>query len=168
MVVSSAYMRLLICLLAILIPACTSSSPEFLMMYYVYKLNNPGDNIHPWHTPFPIWNQFVVPCPVVTAASWPPYRFLKGQAGQVVWYSHLFQNISVYCDQHSQRLLHSQKNRPGVRINLHNSFRWDFHKFSLFFFTLSSQMKFNYYFIHKCPFISQFWHNFFFFLTFHS
>ena len=32
-VVSSAYLRLLIFLLAILIPACASSSPEFLMMY---------------------------------------------------------------------------------------------------------------------------------------
>ena len=33
-VVSSAYVRLLIFLLAILIPACTSSSPVFLMMYF--------------------------------------------------------------------------------------------------------------------------------------
>ena len=32
-VVSSAYLRLLIFLLAILIPACASSSPVFLMMY---------------------------------------------------------------------------------------------------------------------------------------
>ena len=32
-VVSSAYLRLLIFLLAILIPACASSSPAFLMMY---------------------------------------------------------------------------------------------------------------------------------------
>ena len=32
-VVSSAYLRLLIFLLAILIPACVSSSPAFLMMY---------------------------------------------------------------------------------------------------------------------------------------
>ena len=43
-VVSSAYLRLLI-LLAILIPACASSSPAFLMMYSAYKLNNQGDNI---------------------------------------------------------------------------------------------------------------------------
>ena len=33
----------------------------------------------PWHTPFPIWNQSVVPCPVLTVASWPAYRFLKRQ-----------------------------------------------------------------------------------------
>ena len=29
--------------------------------------------------PFPIWNQSVVPCPVLTVASWPAYRFLKKQ-----------------------------------------------------------------------------------------
>ena len=38
-VVSSAYLRLLVFLLAILIPACASSSPLFLMMYSAYKLN---------------------------------------------------------------------------------------------------------------------------------
>ena len=38
-----------------------------------------GDNIQPWRTPFPIWNQSVVPCPVLTVASWPAYRFLKRQ-----------------------------------------------------------------------------------------
>ena len=46
--------------LAILIPACASSSPAFLMMYSSYKLNKQGDNMQPWHTPFPIWNQSVV------------------------------------------------------------------------------------------------------------
>ena len=70
-VVSSAYQRLLIFLPAILIPVCASSSPVFLMMYSAYKLNKQGDNIQPWHTAFPIWNQSVVPCPVLTVASWP-------------------------------------------------------------------------------------------------
>src|SRR5574340_112469 len=46
-VVSSAYLRLLIFLPAILIPACVSSSPAFLMMYSAYKLNKQGDNIQP-------------------------------------------------------------------------------------------------------------------------
>ena len=32
---------------AILIPACVSSSPAFLMMYSAYKLNKQGDNIQP-------------------------------------------------------------------------------------------------------------------------
>ena len=36
---SSAYQRLLIFLLAVLIPTCASSSPAFLMIYSVYKLN---------------------------------------------------------------------------------------------------------------------------------
>ena len=53
-VVSSAYLRLLIFLPAILIPACASSSPAFLMMYSVYKLHKQGDNIPPWHIPFPV------------------------------------------------------------------------------------------------------------------
>ena len=38
-VVSSAYLRLLIFLSAILIPACASSSPAFHMMHSAYKLN---------------------------------------------------------------------------------------------------------------------------------
>ena len=55
--VSSAYLRLLIFLPAILIPACVSSSPAFLMMYSAYKLNKQGENIQPWYTHFLIWNQ---------------------------------------------------------------------------------------------------------------
>ena len=78
-VVSSAYLRLLIFLPAILIPAHASSSPAFHIMYSVYKLNKQGDNIQPWHTPFPIWNQFVVPYSVLADASWPTYRFLRRQ-----------------------------------------------------------------------------------------
>ena len=76
-VVSSTYLRLLIFLLAILIPACASSSTAFLMMHSAYNLNKQGYNIQPWRTPFPIWNQSVVPCPVLTVASWHAYRFLK-------------------------------------------------------------------------------------------
>ena len=41
--------------------------------------NKQGDNIQPWHTPFPMWNQSIVPCPVLTVASWPAYKFLKRQ-----------------------------------------------------------------------------------------
>ena len=46
-VVSSAYLRLMIFLPAILIPACASSSPTFHVMYSAYKLNKQGDNIQP-------------------------------------------------------------------------------------------------------------------------
>ena len=76
-VVSSVYLRLLIFLLAILIPICASSSPAFHMMYYAYRLNKQSDNIQPWCTSFPIWNQSVVPCPVLTVASQHAYRFLR-------------------------------------------------------------------------------------------
>ena len=30
-------------------------------------------------SPFPIWKQSVVPCPLQTVASWPAYRFLRRQ-----------------------------------------------------------------------------------------
>ena len=83
-VVSSAYLRRLIFLPAFLIPACASSSPAFLMRHSACKLNNQGDNIQPWRTPFPIWNQTVVPSPVLTVASWPAYRFLK----RLEWLKH--------------------------------------------------------------------------------
>ena len=44
-VVSSVYLRLLIFLLAILIPACDSSNLAFHMIYSAYKLNKQGDNM---------------------------------------------------------------------------------------------------------------------------
>ena len=78
-VVSSAYLRLLVCLPAILIAACASSSPSLCIMYSAYELNKQGNNIQPWHSLFPIWNQSVVPCPVLTVASWPAYTFLGRQ-----------------------------------------------------------------------------------------
>ena len=51
-VVSSAYLRLLIFLLEMLIPAWASSSLVFFMTYSAYKLNKQGDSTQPWHTPF--------------------------------------------------------------------------------------------------------------------
>ena len=64
-------------------------------MYSAYKINQLGDNIQPWCTPFPIWNQSVVPCLVLTVASWPAYRFLNRQ-GKVVWYSDLLRNFPQF------------------------------------------------------------------------
>ena len=78
-VVSSTYLRLLIVLLAILIPACDSSSPAFHLMYSAEKLNKQSDNIQPCHTPFLIFNQSVVPCLILTIASCFAYRFLRRQ-----------------------------------------------------------------------------------------
>ena len=74
-VLSSAYLKSLIFLLEILFSVCPSSSPKFHMMYSAYKLNKQGDNIQPCCTPFPILNKSVVPCPVLTIASCPEYRF---------------------------------------------------------------------------------------------
>ena len=56
---------------AILIPACDSSNPAFHMMYSVsIDVKKQGDNIQPWYIPSPILNQSVVPCLVLTVASW--------------------------------------------------------------------------------------------------
>ena len=49
--------------------------PSIFMMYSAYKLNKQDDNIQPWHNSFPIWNQSVVSCPVLTVASWHAYKF---------------------------------------------------------------------------------------------
>ena len=57
--VSSAYLRSLIFLPAILFLACASSSPAFRVMYSASKLNKQGDNIQPWRTPFPILNKTI-------------------------------------------------------------------------------------------------------------
>ena len=76
-VVLCAYPRLLIFLLAILIPAFDSSRLAFQVMYSAYKLSKQDDNIQPWCTPFPIFNQLVVPCLILTVASLPASRFLR-------------------------------------------------------------------------------------------
>ena len=93
-VVSSAYLRLLMFLLHILIPACNPSSPAFLMMCSVYKLNKQGDIRQPCCTPSSILNHSVVPYRVLTAASWPTgVGLLSLQTAKMVWYSHLFKNF---------------------------------------------------------------------------
>ena len=59
--------------------ACDSSTLAFCIMHSAYKLNKQGDNIQPWYTVFPILNQSIVPCLVLTVASWPAYKFLRKQ-----------------------------------------------------------------------------------------
>ena len=81
-VVSSAYLRLLIFLPAILIPACASSSPVFLMIYSAYKLNKQGDNIQPWYSPFTFLEPVCCSMSSANVASWRAYTFLKRQ---VMW-----------------------------------------------------------------------------------
>ena len=91
---SSAYLRLLIFLPAILIPAWASSGPAFLMMYSAYKLNKQCDNIHPWRT-----GSYLEP--VCCSMSSSNCCFLtciqiSQEAGQVVWYSHLLKNFPQF------------------------------------------------------------------------
>ena len=88
-VISSAYLRLLIFPLAILIPAYASSTLAFCKMYSEYRLNKQSDNIQPWHTPFPIWNQSDSCC-FLTCIQ------ISQEAGQVVWYSHLLKNFPQF------------------------------------------------------------------------
>ena len=57
---SSLYLKLLVFLLVILIPACDLSTLAFHMMHSAYKLNKPSDNIQPCGTPFPILKQWVI------------------------------------------------------------------------------------------------------------
>ena len=51
--VSSAHLRLLKFLRAILISACASCTSAFYMVYSASKLNTQSDNIQPCHTSFP-------------------------------------------------------------------------------------------------------------------
>ena len=92
---SFAYLRLLILLPEILIPACASSSPAFHMIYSAYNLNKQGDNIQPWCTPFPIWNKSVFSifdcnCCFLTCIQ------VSQEPSKVVWYSHLFKNFPQF------------------------------------------------------------------------
>ena len=116
-VVSSAYLRLLIFLPAVLIPAWASSSPAFLTMHSEYKLNKQGNNIQPWRTPFPNLTQCVVPCSVQTVASWPAYRFHRRQVRWSIF--HFLEEFStVCCYPHSQRLYESVVNESEVNAFL--------------------------------------------------
>ena len=76
---SSAYLRLFIFFPQSWFQLVLHPFLNFSWYYSAYKLNKQSDSILPWHTPFPIWNQSVVPCPVLTVASWPAYRFLRRQ-----------------------------------------------------------------------------------------
>ena len=92
---SSINIKILIFSSEILILACTSSSLAFLKTYYAYKSNKQGDNLQSWCSPFSIWNQSVVPHPVIMVASWPAYM-VSQEAGKVVWYFLLFKNYPQF------------------------------------------------------------------------
>ena len=101
------------------------------MMYSAYKLNKQDDNIQPWCTPFPIWSQSVVPCPVLTVASWPAYRFLKRQ---VRWSGipisfRIFQFIVIHTNfRATESLLWSLKTILKFFFAFKNFFFWETQK----------------------------------------
>ena len=83
--------------LAILIPACDSSSPAF-RMYSAYKLNKQDDNI-PWCTLFPNFGSVCCSMSSLNCCFLTCTQVLQ-EAGKVVWYSHLLKNYPVCCDPH--------------------------------------------------------------------
>ena len=101
--ISSAYLKLLTFLLAILIPACDSSSPSFCTMHVSQINMHQGDDIQVCWNPFPTLNQSIVLCEVLTVTSWPPYTFLRRWVSWSV--IHISLRIFTICfDPHSQRL----------------------------------------------------------------
>ena len=93
-VMSSSYLRLSLFLPAILIPPCASSSPAFLMMYSAYKLNKQGA-IHSFDVLLFLYGTSLCSmsssnCYFLTCIQ------VSQEAGQVVWYSHLFYNVPQF------------------------------------------------------------------------
>ena len=98
-VVSSAYLRLLIFLLAILIPVCDSSSSAFHMTYSTYKLNKQRDDIQPWGTLFePVCCSMSDSNHCFSTCTW-----VSQETGQVVWYSHLLKNFTQFVVIHTSK-----------------------------------------------------------------
>ena len=62
-------------------------------MYSAYKLNKQADNILHWRTPFPIWNQSVVPCPILLILHL--HIDISGDR-QVVWYHYCLKNFPQF------------------------------------------------------------------------
>ena len=98
-VVSSAYLRLLIFLQAILIPACASSSPAFLMMYSEFKLNKQDDYTALTYS----FSYLETVCCSMSSSNccFLTHIQISQEAGQVVWYSHLFQNFPQFIVTHT-------------------------------------------------------------------
>jgi len=93
--------------------------PGISHVYPAYILNKQGKNIQPWCTPFPILNQSVVLCLVLTVASRPTYRFLRKE---VRWIGIPMSLRIFHSDPHSKRLWRSQWNSrffffpPGILL----------------------------------------------------
>ena len=99
-VVSYAYLRLLVFLPEILIPACDSSSQAFHMMYSAYKFNK--------LTGYTLTHSFPNFEPVYFSMSGSNCCFLtciqfSQEAGNVLWYSHLFKNFPQFVVTHTAK-----------------------------------------------------------------
>ena len=125
---SSACPRLLIFLPAVLIPAWESSSPAFHIIYSAWKLNKQGDNIYS-HVIllYQQRSQSVVPCPVLTVAFWPAYRFLRRQ---VMW-SGILISLRIF-----QSLFWSTQSKAFV-YSMKQMFSWNSLAFSMIQWMLS-------------------------------
>ena len=64
-----------------------------------------GTHVHSWLIHVNVWQKPLQYCKVISLHT---FIQVSQEAGQVVWYSHLFQNFPVCGDPHSQRLWHSQ------------------------------------------------------------
>ena len=93
------HIRLLIFLLAILIPACASSSSAFSMMYSAYKLNKQADHIQPWHIYFRLESVCCSTsssnCCCLTCIQ------ISQETGQVLWYCHLLKDFPLFVVTHT-------------------------------------------------------------------
>ena len=115
--VPSAYLRLLIFLLAILIPAYASSSPAFFIMYSAYMLNKQGDSYTDLMLSFPNLE------PVCHSMSSSNCYFLTCiqislEAGKVVWHSYLFKNFPHFVVIHTVKGFSVAVNEAEVDVFL--------------------------------------------------
>ena len=99
-----SYLRLLMVLLPVLIPACNSSSPAFLIMCSTYRLNRQGDRRQTCCTPFSILNQSSIPSIQGSNCCFLTCIQISQESGKMVWYTHLFKRFPEYYDPHSQSL----------------------------------------------------------------
>ena len=71
-------------------------------MFLAYKLNKQSDNTQPWHTPFPIVNQFYCSMSNFNCCFLTYIQFSQ-ETDKVVWYSHILKNFPFCHDPQSQR-----------------------------------------------------------------
>ena len=117
--VSSAYLRLLIFLLAILLPACTLSSLAFHMIFYAYKLNKQDDNIQPYCIPLPVLNQSIFP---MSNCFFLSCMQTSQETGKVTWYSHLCNYFPQFVVIHTVQMVN---NPPAMWETWVPSLSWE-------------------------------------------